>query len=227
MKYTALVCLPLLATLAGCGTTNSYLADRRSTTEMYHIFDIKTASSTAVMAKAAADGLSRNTNSIDSNTPLQLGATVPETPGRFAIVDMSTKLASTGMGNLLQFASMQNGGMGMGMKSAVCDNAVWTARAVRTVRHSNNLTLYACLYKYTQGYHLDTYAVFQKTEGGLAQVSRDIAFKIVGTPEEWVNKTIWDMVRSIEQASQAKVTRIEGQPELGNEPAIAQASIVK
>lgn len=224
MKIRGFAVLSLLM-LAGCGTANNYLADRRSTTEMYHIFDIKTANPTATIAKAAADGLGRNSNSIDSNTPLQLGVAVPDTPGRFAIVDMQTKLAGTGLGTMMQLASMQGGGAGM--KSAVCDHAVWTARAVRRVANSNNLTLYACLYKYTGGYHLDTYAIFQKTEGGLAQVSRDIAFKLVGTPEEWVNKTIWDMVRSIEQAGGTTVTRVEGQPELGNEPAIAQAALLK
>lgn len=216
---------PLFAALAGCGTANSYLADRTSTIEMYHIFDIKTAASTATMAQAAVDGLSRNTNSVDSKTPLRIGATVPEQPGRFVLADMGSKLAGSGLGNMLQLAAMQNNGMSM--KSAVCEDAVWTARAVRHVAHSNNLTLYACLYRYTQGYQLDTYAVFQKTEGGLAQVSRDIAFKLVGTPEEWVNKTIWDMIRAMEAAGGAKMTRIEGQPELGSEPAIAQAALTK
>ena len=225
MKKSLCAFLPLVAILAGCGTANSYLADRTSTVEMYHIFDIKTTASTAVMAKAAVDGLSRNTNSVDSKTPLQIGATVPAEPGRFALVDMGAKLAGTGLGDMLQMASLQGGSISM--KSAVCESAVWTAKAVRHVTNSNNLTLYACLYKYTQGYHLDTYAVFRKTEGGIVQVSRDIAFKLVGTPEEWVNKTIWDMVRAMEAAGNAKMTRLEGQPELGSEPAIAQNAVLK
>ncbi len=226
MKKLICVFLPLATMLAGCGATNSYLADRTSTVEMYHIFDIKTTASTAAMAQAAVDGLSRNTNSVDSKMPLQIGATVPEQPGRFSLVDMGTKLAGTGLGNMLQIASLQGGGS-VSMRSAVCDSAVWTAKAVRQVTNSNTLTLYACLYKYTQGYHLDTYAVFRKIEGGIAQVSRDIAFKLVGTPEEWVNKTIWDMVRAMEAAGNAKMTRLEGQPELGSEPAIAQAAVLK
>lgn len=220
MKKTVLMFAPLVALLAGCAGTNSYLANKTSTVEMYHIFDIKTAASSATVAKAAAEGLSRNTNDISTNMPLQMGVNVPATPGRFTLVDMGAKLGGTGMGALVQMANMQNGGA---MKVANCDGAVWTTRAQRTISGSSKLNLYGCLYKYQKGYHLDTYAVFQKVEGGIHQVSRDIAFKMVGTPEQWVTKTILDMVRSIETGANAKVTRLEGQPELGDEPAIATA----
>jgi hypothetical protein len=208
--------------LTGCAAANSYLADRNSTVEMYHIFDIKTAANTATVAKAASDGLSQNTNQIDENTPLQIGKSIPNEAGRFSITDLSTKLGGTGMGALMQMASMQGGGISL--KAANCDGAVWTSRAQRTISGSSNLNLYGCLYKYKSGYHLDTYAVFQKKEGGLYQVSRNIANSIVGTPEEWVNKTIMDMVRSIETRAHAKVTHLEGQPELGAEPGIATVS---
>ena len=76
----------------------------------------------------------------------------------------------------------------------------------------------ATLYRYRDGYHLDTYAVFQKTEGGLTQLSRDLAHSLVGTPEEWVNKTILDMTRQVEVDAHASVVHIEGQPELGALP---------
>lgn len=218
MKKLGLL-LPLVL-LTACGSTNSYLAQKNTTVEMYHIFDFKTGASTATLARAATEGLGRNTNSVNANTPLQLGAAVPETPGRFTITDLGAKLGNTGMGQLMQMAAMQNGGTGI--KMANCEGAAWTARAVRHIAGSNNLTLYACLYKYKAGYQLDTYAVFQKTEGGLEQVSRDLANRLVGTPEEWVNKTIRDMVRSIETAAQARSSYVEGMPELGPEPAIAK-----
>jgi len=216
MKKTLLI-LAVLA-LAGCGSSNSYLAKRTSTVEMYHIFDIKTDVATGVVIKAAADGLAQNTNEIQQNTPLQLGKTVPVEPGRFVIEDIGAKLAgsNTGMGAMLQMAAMKNGAVSM--KAAKCDDAVWTSRALRTITGSNNLTLYSCLYKYQAGYRLDTYAVFNKIEGGLAQVSRDIATSLVGTPEQWVNKTILDTVRSIEGATGVKVVRLEGQPELAELP---------
>lgn len=217
MKKTALI-LPILAVVAGCGSSNSYLAKRTSTVEMYHIFDIKTDAATGNVIKAAADGLAKNTNEIQQNTPLQLGKTVPVEPGRFVIEDIGAKLAASnsGMGAMMQMAAMKNGGVSM--KTAKCDDAVWTSRALRNIAGSSNLTLYSCLYKYQAGYRLDTYAVFNKTEGGLAQVSRDIATSLVGTPEQWVTKTILDTVHSIESATGAKAVRLEGQPELNELP---------
>jgi hypothetical protein len=211
MKKQLFILCTIATALAGCGSTNSYLANRSSTVEMYHVFDVKTNASTAVVIKAAADGLSQNTNGIQQMTPLQIGQTVPEQPGRFTLTDLGASL-----GPMMQMAAMQNGGMSL--KAAKCDGAVWTSRAQRTISGSSNLNLYSCLYKYKNGYHLDTYAVFNKVEGGLAQVSRDIATSLVGTPEQWVNKTILDTVRSIEKASGAKVVRLEGQPELSDMP---------
>lgn len=206
--------------LTACGTTNGYLAQRHTTVEMYHIFDIHTRADTATVAKAASDGLARNTNEISSNMPLQLGKVVPTQAGRFTIEDMGAKLSGTGMGTFMQMAAMQNGGVSI--KAARCDDAVWTARAVRSIGGSSNLTLYGCLYKYAGGYQLDTYAVFQKTEGGINQISRDIAGSIVGSPEQWVDKTIQDMVASIETGARAQVVHLEGQPQLGAVPGIAQ-----
>jgi len=219
MKKRLFALLPVAAVLCSCGSANSYLANRNTTVEMYHIFDIKTSASTAVVAKAATDGLSRNTNEVRTNLPLQMNAVVPTTPGRFTITDIGAKLGGTGMGALMQLSAMQNGGVSM--KAASCDGAVWTARAQRTIANSSNLTLYGCLYRYQDGYQLDTYAVFQKTEGGLTQLSRDLAHSLVGTPEEWVNKTILDMTHQIEVAAHASVVHVEGQPELGNLPSSA------
>lgn len=216
MKKRIFAILPVVAVLCSCASTNSYLANRNTTVEMYHIFDIKTSASTAVVAKAATDGLSRNTNEVSTNLPLQMNAVVPATPGRFTITDIGAKLGGTGMGALMQLSAMQSGGVSM--KAASCDGAVWTARAQRTVANSSNLTLYGCLYRYRDGYQLDTYAMFQKTEGGLTQLSRDLAHSLVGTPEEWVNKTILDMTHQIEVAAHASVVHVEGQPELGNLP---------
>jgi hypothetical protein len=217
MKKLAFV-VPALAVLAGCAGGNSYLANRTTTVEMYHIFDIKTKAGTSEVVKAAADGLAQNTSDIHQVTPLQMGKTVPVEPGRFVIDDVGAKLASsnTGMGAMMQMAAMQNGGVSM--KAAKCDDAVWTSRALRSVAGSSNLTLYSCLYKYQAGYRLDTYAVFNKTEGGIYQVSRDLAASLVGTPEQWVNKTILDTVHAIESATGAKAVRLEGQPELTDLP---------
>ena len=218
MKTTGITAICVSLTLGGCGGGNSYLAAQNSTVEMYHIFDIKTAASTAVVAKAATDGLSQNTNGIQSAMPLQLDQGVPLTPGRFKLENMAAAFGGSG-GALLKLASMQQGG-GLAMKVANCDGAVWNAKAVRSISGSSNLTLYSCLYRYKAGFNLDMYAVFTKQEGGLYQISQTVANSIVGTPEQWVNKTIMDTVRSIERATTAKATHLEGQPELSDLPAL-------
>lgn len=218
MKKSLITIGSAVLVLSGCAAGNSYLAHRTSTIEMYHIFDIKTSAATADVIKAASDGLAQNTSDIQQVTPLQMGKTVPAEPGRFVLDDIGARLSSsnTGLGAMMQMASAQNGGVSI--KAAKCEGAVWTSRAQRTIAGSSNLTLYACLYKYRAGYNLDTYAVFNKTEGGLDQISRDVASSLVGTPEQWVNKTILDTVQSIEKMTGVKAVRIEGQPELNALP---------
>ena len=69
-----------------------------------------------------------------------------------------------------------------------------------------------------EGYHLDMYAVFVKKEGGLFQVSRDLAGAMVGTPEEWTEKTFLDVARNVHARIDAKVALLEAQPEISGTP---------
>lgn len=213
--------ISIAAALSACSTVNSTLAERREVVEMYHVFDIKTKADTATIAKATSDGLSANTNNIQTAMPLQLGKTIPTTPGRFSIDDVAAGMNGQNSAMLKMLAN-QSGGLGL--KVANCEGAVWTSKAVRNITGSNNLTLYSCLYKYRDGYNLDMYAVFTKESGGLYQVIREGANAIAGTPEAWVNKTIVDTVRSIERAAGARAVHVEGQPELGPLPAVDQLS---
>jgi hypothetical protein len=205
--------------LTGCNGLNSYLATQTQTVEMYHIFDIKTAADTATITKATATGLSENTNDVRTATPLQLGKSIPSEPGRFVLKDLASAMGAGGA--FMQMAKMQGN---ISMKIASCEDAVWNAKAVRSISGSNNLTLYACLFKYKAGYNLDIYAVFTKQEGGLYQISRTVASSLVGTPEEWVNKTVLDTVRSIEHAAGVKAMHVEGQPALDDLPAVDKLS---
>lgn len=122
----------------------------------------------------------------------------------------------------MQLAAAQNGGAEL--KVAKCDGAAWTSKAVRNISGSSNLTLYSCLYRYRAGYNLDLYAVFSKSSGGLNGVLQSGADAIVGTPEAWVNKTIVDTVRAIEQAAGTRGVHLEGQPALGPLPAVDKLS---
>ena len=201
--------------LTGCGGMNSALAERRETVEMYHIWDVKTSAQPDVLIRAAADGLARNTNSVTQNRPLNMGVQIPDTPGRFQLVDMQDALKGTGMGAMLAMASAAGNAS---LRSAKCDGAVWTSKAVRTVTGSDNLNLYTCLYRYSSGYQMNMYAVFTKQSGGINQLARSAAQAMVGTPEEWTNKTIMDTVRSVQTAAGQPVTHVEGQPQIDQLP---------
>ena len=204
--------------LTGCGSVNSFIADRHESEEIYHIFDAKTAAGPDAVIKAATEGVTQNTNRVQTTRPLNLHAskTLPTTPGRFDVIDVADAFKGTGMGTLMALG--QNNAGFQSLKQAKCEGALWTAKAVREVTGSNRLDLYICIYRYTQGYNVDMYANFVKTEGGLMQVSRAVADSLVGTPEQWVNKTIVDTMRSIEKATGAKVVHLEGQPEIGGLP---------
>ena len=207
MKH--LISIAAALSLTACGTTNNYLAEKTKTVEYYRIFDIKTTASKQSVIKATSDGLGRNVNNAQEATPIPKSATLPDTPGRFAVVNPfeGSKLA------------MLAGGAGsLGFQMATCDGAAWTAKAVRDIAGSDKLNLTVCLFPYKDGYHLDMYAVFVKKEGGLFQVSRDLAGAMVGTPEEWTEKTFLDVARNVYAKVDAKVALLEAQPEISGTP---------
>jgi hypothetical protein len=138
-----------------------------------------------------------------------MSAELPEKPGRF-------KLVNPFEGS--KFAALAGSAGGLNMRVAMCDNAVWTAKAERRVSGSNSLNLTACLFQYKDGYHLNLYGVMTKQEGGLMQLSRDLANAMVGTPEEWTEKTMLDIVRSIKAATNADVKLLEAQPDIQGTP---------
>lgn len=195
--------------LTGCGTTNNYLAAKTKTVEYYRIFDLKTGATRQAIAKAASDGIGRNVNNAQEATPIPASADIPDKPGRFKLVN---PLEGTRM------AAFVGGAGGLGLRMATCEGASWTAKAERNIANSNTLNLAACLFQYKDGYHLDLYAIFTKQEGGLMQISRDMAYAMVGTPEEWTEKTFLDIVRSIRASTGAEVVLLEAQPELAGTP---------
>jgi len=50
------------------------------------------------------------------------------------------------------------------------------------------------------------------------QISRSLASAMVGTSEEWTEKTFLDIVRSIHKATGAEITYLEGYPKLSGTP---------
>jgi len=204
--------LPIFALLGGCGAVNNALVEKTKTVEYYRIFDLKTDAARDVVAEAASNGLGKNVTDAQEATPIPETATPPDEPGRFKLVN---PLAGSSL------AALAGGGGGLGIKVATCEGAIWTASAKREITDSD-LKLTACLFQYKQGYHLDVYAAFSKKEGGLMQISRSLASKMVGKPEEWVEKTFLDIVLSIQKETGAEVTYLEGQPKLQGTPWLDQ-----
>ena len=68
-----------------------------------------------------------------------------------------------------------------------------------------------------------TFATFVKQEGGWMRLPRYLRSKFSGTPEQWADKAVVDMVASMEQAASATATHVEGQPALGGAPVVATA----
>lgn len=195
--------------LSACGSMNNALVDKKKTVEYYRIFDIKTNADRYTVAEAASNGLGRNVGSANEATPIPEFSTPPAQPGRF-------KLTNPFEGS--RFAALAGGGGSLGFKIATCPGAVWTATAKRSSAGSSDLNLTTCLWQYQGGYHLDTYATFQKTEGGIMQLSRSMAYAMVGTPEEWTEKTFLDIVREIQKVTGAEITFVEGYPKMSGTP---------
>jgi hypothetical protein len=200
----------LLPLINGCAATNSALSTQVTQVEYYRIFDIQTTAQRQAIGKAASEGLARNVNSAQQAFPIPSSAEMPDKPGRFRLVN---PLEGTRMAALAAA-----GGQSLGMRIATCEGASWTAQALRNIEGSNQLRLTMCLFPYKAGYHLNMYAIFTKKEGGLMQMSRAMAAAMVGTPEEWTEKTMLDVVRNIRANVPAQVALLEAQPEIAGTP---------
>ncbi|MCL1824696.1 MAG: hypothetical protein FWG26_01930 [Betaproteobacteria bacterium] len=212
MRNYFLVAAVVLA-VTGCGATNNYLAKKTKTVEYYRIFDIKTTVDRKAVSKAASEGLGRNVNNAQETTPIPSSGELPEKAGRFRLEEpfRGTRLAA-----------LAGGAAGVGMRVAKCEEASWTAQAVRDTRGRSGggsvLRLTACLFPYADGYHLDLYAVLSKEEGGLFQISQSLVDATIGTQEQWTEKTFLDIVRSIRNKTGAEISLLEAEPELSGTP---------
>ena len=207
MKYVALACLSF--GLAACGSMNNALLEKTKSVEYYRIFDIKTKKDKDDIIEAASNGLGQNVNNAQEARPIPSGADLPEKPGRFKVVNPFEGSA---------YAAYAGASGQLSLKMATCDGAAWMANAQRDVAGQSSLRLTACLFQYKSGYHLDMYATFTKQEGGLMEISRQAAGSLVGTPEEWTEKTFLDVVRQIQKETGATFTLVEGYPKVKGTP---------
>jgi len=189
---------------------SAHAQDSNRTTELYHIFDFKTTARRGEVIKALQDGLNPNVSNSNTVTPVVMGPP-PETPGRFRLVNPFENSPFAGFVSTSDMASA---------KQARCDGAVWISSAVRKVRGSHTLMLTMCLYPYVQGYQLNVYAIDMKEKGGglSARLGRVLGEAVVGKSDNWTNKTILDVVRSVRRNTGAVVSYVEGQPEFVGTP---------
>ena len=190
---------------------NAQRADR--SIELYHIFDIKTDAARGEVIRAITDSLNNNVSDSETITPLVRGAP-PEVPGTFELVD---PLENSRLGGL---AALMGASQRAQLKQVQCDGAVWIANALRRIEGSHNLRITMCLFPYTDGYHLDVYAMDTQEKGGslFKKLGRALAGAVVGDPREWTNKTIVGTVRSVRKKTGAEVSYVEGQPAFTDEP---------
>ena len=204
-----------LAIVGSCFAISTPAAAQRAdrSIEIYHIFDIKTDATRSEVARAMTDGLNINVSDSDTTMPLVRGAP-PETPGTFELVNPFENSRLGGLGALLGASQQAQ------IKQVQCDGAVWIANAVRRIRGSQRLRMTMCLFPYTDGYHLDVYAIDTVEKGGgiAAKLGRALAGAVVKNPREWTNKTILDTVQSVSRQTGAEVHYIEGQPAFEGTP---------
>lgn len=214
MKPPSISTLAITAALALAAAPSGALAQQASrSTELYHIFDIRTSADKNTMIRALTDGLNFNVSDSQTITPLVRGEP-PETPGTFELVDPLAEGRLGALGSLLGSAQAAQ------LKQVRCDGAVWISTAQRRLRGSQNLRMTLCLFPYVGGYHLDVYAIDTADKGGSLgrRLGRAIAGAIVGDPGDWTNKTIVDALRSLRTNAGGTITYVEGQPAFSGEP---------
>ncbi|AFT76769.1 MULTISPECIES: hypothetical protein [Alteromonas] len=219
MNKVAIGAVAAACVLSGCATVNNASIEKNKSIELYRVFDIKTNADRYVVTEAASDGLGANVSSADESNPIVMGD-VPEKPGRFKPVDGTAAFGNAN--GMMSLALKMNSSIGNALKTASCEGAVWTATAQKNADNAFNMSFNLCLWKYQGGYALDVYANYTKKEGGgflgVTGLAREAAYAIAGTPEEWAEKTVLDVVRKIKQVSQAEIKYVEGYPKLNSAP---------
>jgi len=206
-----LLSLSGLAVLAMSSPAQAQQADR--TSELYHIFNIRTDQERNTIVRSFTDALNLNTTDSQTITPLVRGAP-PEKAATFELVD---PLAD---GRLSALGSLMGSAQAAQLKQVKCDGAVWIGNAQRNLRGSQHLRLTMCLFPYAGGYHLDVYGLDTEDKGGgiSQKLGRLMAGAVVGKPGNWTNKTIVDLLREVRTKLGAEVSYVEGQPAFEGEP---------
>jgi len=206
-KVLSTIMCTLSLFLCSCAGINQKLADKYETIEYYRIFDIKTSHNRYEIAKAAMDGFTKNCGTAKEEMPIPNYSTPPDTPGRFQIKNIfeGSRLSTL----------MEAQGASIQLKMVSCPEAVWIGRATKKNNDWYTIKVTGCLFEYSEGYHLDLYAIMSKQTGGI-NISKSIAEAVVGkalgTPEQWTEKIFADIIRTIYDKTGADIKFLEGYP---------------
>ena len=201
-RWTLGVWLAVMTALTACSTNDgSLFAARSKTVEYFRVFDIRTTASNDTMAAAASTGIERNIQKVTLATPIPTVKEIQARPGRIALQQPDDKA-----------------GPAAAPRAPVCDGATWTAQANPEVSGGQNVNVMACLFPYKGGYHLDMYTVFTRADGGWMDYPRRLTGIVFGTPENWTEKTMLDVVRAIQARTSAQVVLVEAKPEIVGTP---------
>ena len=220
MKKLGLIALAVAtAVTTGCASLNNASTEKKKSIELYRVFDVQTTSDRNIVIEAASDGLGENVQSANESRPIVMGDK-PVKPGRFKPVNGTKAMGQAG--GMMAFAMQMNPSLGNMLKTAECDGAVWTATAQKKVDNAFSMSFNLCLWEYQQGYALDVYANYTKQEGGgflgMDGLARKAAYAISGSPEEWAEKTVLDVVRKIKSSAGADIKYLEGYPKMNSTP---------
>lgn len=207
------------AALSACGSVNSFLAKKTETTEMYRVFDIKSDAGESVIADAAIEGLTASVPEAKSTHLIQ--TEIPEEPQKIKLINPFKNT------NALTLKVLY-GDKYVPHKTMDCEEAIYVLDGTKEVAGDSNVDIKVCIFRYKDGYRLNEYAVLTKESGGfIEQISRIGAHTMVGTPEEWTEKSMLDVVRNIKKRTDASVSFIQGWPEISGTPWLDTNSDIK
>lgn len=199
------VALMSASLLAGCASSNAFLAERVQVVEYYRIFNVPAPEADRLaMINAARTGIAKSGVRVTDTRPIP-PAQRPEQPGRFQVVEL---LKGT------QFGAMAGMVGSSRLKMAECPGSVWLGYTTRAAG-SEDAALYLCLWEYAGGYQLDIYGNYILKEGGISveRLAKAVVSPLLGDFEETLERLVNDVARELQTAAGVQVVYLEGHPE--------------
>ena len=185
MKQVVLIVCVLA--LAGCAA----LTPTTSVESAYVIFDVKPVLKREDLMKAVTEAVQKHNQRVSVNRNIP-PANLPQTPGRFSLVD--------------PFGGIQIQGR-TPAKTAVCNDPLLNISSQANIRHGGlpeGTSFTLCLFPYKAGYHIDIYAVYEEG-GGLSEA---ITRNLLGSSSQFIPRAMEEVRIAVERLG-GRVTIVE------------------